>query len=189
MIKQAFSLLLMSTFYSCVDHDNQNLNHLSQHDSTTVPTNTDKVSNAVDKHFLIRQDSITILPFEIDVKLSPKAKERITKAGETLIVVVFFDGIPKHDAPVELEHDGAFLVASAEIEMIYGQVATFNKIRFSKKIYDELVNKNLDVIVNVFIGRKSSPDNLLSGGFFAGKLSDVVNRKITIETTLIYGDD
>jgi hypothetical protein len=134
-------------------------------------------------------DSVAILPFEIKVSLSPKARDRMTKGGETIIVFVFFEGRPKDSSKAKFEEDGSFFVASSRREIQYGQVARFDSIKFSKAIYDQLADKDIDVDVNVVSGRKSDQNNLLNCDPMFDKISNVVNRQFIINGTLIYGDD
>ena len=188
MKKLLAKLLLTSILLSCANNDSQKKDLLK--DSTPVVTtnkNTDSLTS--DNYFKISNDSITILPFEIQVSLSPKAEERITKSKETIIIDVFFTGTPKDSFHAKLEEDGSFYVASAKKEIFYGQTAKFDNITFSKQIYDQLADKNIDLGVNVYSGRKSSGDNLLNCESLFDKLSNVVNKKFTLKGKLVFGDD
>ncbi len=181
--------LLISTLLSCNNNDKQE-NSSPTKDSVKINTANKSADNRTStNYFKIGKDSITILPFEIEVSLSPKAKERITKGKETLIVAVFFTGTPKDSSNAELEEDGSFFVASAKKEILYGQVAKFDNIKFPIKIYNQLADKDIDLSVDVYSGRKSSQDNLLNGDALFDKISNVVNKKFTLNCKLIYGDD
>lgn len=116
---------------------------------------------AIENYFESASDSITIAPFDIEVSLSPKAAARMKKGGETIIVDVAFTGTPKPNVNAKLEEDGSFFVATAQKEITNWQIASFKGLKFSRKIYDQLADKNIDLGVNVYSGRKSSPDNLL----------------------------
>ncbi len=138
-------------------------------------------------YFKIEGDSIGVLPFEITITLSPKAKNRIIKSNETIIVNASLTGLPKDKRLVS--DDGEFYVASSEKEISYGQPAKFDSIKFSRITYNQLLNK--DVYLNVFFssGRKSSKDNLLDGNILSDKISNVVNKRFNLTGKLIYEDD
>ncbi len=189
MTKLLTTLLLITTLLSCNNKDKQK--NTDPIEDTTVNVTTDKnTDNSIaDPYYRIGEDSVTILPFEIEVTLSPKAVDKITKSKETIIVDVFFNGAPKDSSSVTLEEDGSFFVTAAKKEIVYGEVAKFDDIKFSKAIYSQLADKNIDVSVNVYSGRKSSGDNLLDCEPLFDKIANVVNKKFTLKGKLIYGDN
>ena len=67
-------------------------------------------------------DSLLIEPFEIEVVLSSKAKDRIVNDKETIIVNVTFDGTPKQTPRLKLEEDRSFFVATVTKEISYGEL-------------------------------------------------------------------
>lgn len=188
MTKLPTTLLLISTLLSCTNNDKQKNIDLTK-DTTVTTANKSTDSQAANDYFKVGKDSVTILPFEIEVSLSPRAAERITKSKETIIVYAFFTGTPKDSAHAELAEDGSFYVVSAEKEILYGQMARFDSIKFPKKIYNQLADKDIELGVNVYTGRKSSPDNLIFCEALFDKISNVVNKRFTLKGKLIYGDD
>jgi hypothetical protein len=56
-------------------------------------------------------------------------------------------------------------------------------------MYDELADKDVDLNLNVYTGRKSSQFNLITGDLLFDKLSNVINKRFTLNEKLIYGDD
>ncbi|MEO7121404.1 MAG: hypothetical protein ABIY62_09920 [Ginsengibacter sp.] len=183
MKKLLAGIILCSTFFlSCSDSDRQKEMHLHKDTASfTINKQSDPIANI--SYFKLDKDSVTVLPFEIAVSLNPKAKDRIIRSRETIMIDVSLTGIPK-DTTLYSE-DGQFYVASAEKEITYGQVARFDNIKFSRKIYDQLINKDLYVNAFVFSGRKSSPDNLLDCSIIADSVSNVVNKTLTITGKLI----
>jgi hypothetical protein len=135
--------------------------------------------------YTIVGDSIVIPPFEIEIALSPKAAQRIAPGKETIIVDVFLSGIPKDSSKVKLEEDGVYYVGSASKEINYGEIASFANVKFPKSIYDNLADKDVQFDINVYSGRKSSPDNLLDVDFLSGKLSTLVNKRSKLNGKLI----
>lgn len=188
MTKFSIPVLLYSLFLlSCSNSERQNGNNQSA-DTTTAdlkPNNSDTLIE--DGYLKIDKDSVTVLPFEIEVVLSTKAKNKIVNSKETIIVNVSLTGTPK-DSTL-LAEDGQFYVATLEKEISYGQPAKFDNIKFPRKTFDQLTDKDVHVSAFVYSGRKSSPDNLLNCSIVADDLSKVANKKLTITGKLIYGDD
>jgi hypothetical protein len=183
------TILLFSAFLlSCTTNDRRVKNELHKDTSSfnTKHKDSGDIINT-DSYFKFNKDSITVLPFEIAIVLSPKAKDKIINSKETIIVNVSLTGTPK-DTTLYSE-DGEFYVASSEKEITYGHVARFDNIKFSKKIFDQLTNE--DVYINVFFysGRKSSKDNLLSGDILSDRISNVVTKQFELKGKLIYGDN
>lgn len=139
--------------------------------------------------YTLRGDSLLVPPFEVEVTLSPKASERISKTNETIVVDVLLQGTPRKGIKAHLEEDGSFYVGSASREIRPGQVARIDNLSFSKKIYDQLEDKDVDVNINVYTGRHSSPDNLITGDMLDGKISTLINKHFKLAHKLIYGDN
>jgi hypothetical protein len=172
------------------EKESHNPNDSAAAKSTPVAIKTKVADSSEAGNFLtLAGDSVTIGPFEVEVLLSPKAEEKITKDKETIVVYVFMEGDPKDRSKAKLEEDGSFFVASSRMEIQYGEVARFDSIKFPRTIYDQLVDKDVQFGLNVSSGRKSSPNNLLDCQSIFDKLSHVVNKKLTVTGKLIYGDD
>jgi hypothetical protein len=180
MIKFLTCIFICSTFVlSCSNGDKKNEPHLNKDTAAVAIIN----GNDSITYFKFDKDSVTVLPFEIDVLLNEKAKGKIINNKETMIINVSLTGTPK-DTTLNAE-DGQFYVASAEKEITYGQVAKFDNIKFSRKTFDQLTQKNVYLNVFVYSGRKSSPDNLLDCNIIADSISNIVNKKFTITGKLI----
>jgi len=138
--------------------------------------------------FTVEGDSLVAPAFDIVIELSKKAKEKIEKGNESIVVDVFLDGTPGDMGTAKLEEDGSFFVGSAKKEIKPGEVAHFDNLKIARSIYDQLLDKDPNVTVNIYTGRKTFPDNLITGDFISDKLSKIVNRKFTSKQHLIYGD-
>ena len=139
--------------------------------------------------FTVEGDSLLVPPFGIEISLSPAAEQKIVGGKETIVVSVMLDGTPTDPANASIAEDGTFYVGGAEQEISYGQVARFNNLRIAKSIYDQLSDKDPNLTVNVYTGRKSSPNNLITGDFLSGKISTLVNKNHKLNYKLIYGDE
>ncbi len=190
MTKFLTTILLCLTFFlSCSNSDRQKKDDLTKDTTTSsvIPKLKGSDTLAHISYLKLDKDSVAVLPFEIEVSLSPKAKDKIINSNETMIINVSLTGTPK-DTTLFSE-DGQFYVASSEKEITYGQLAKFDNIKFSKKIFDQLTDKDVYVTAFVYSGRKSSPDNLLNCNIVSDSISDVVNKRFTITGKLIHGDD
>lgn len=188
MKKFSILILFYSLFLLSCSNNGKQKENTSPADTATAglkPNNSDTLAQT--GYLKIDKDSVTLLPFEIDVVLSHKAKSRIINYKETIIVSISLTGTPK-DSTL-LAEDGQFYVATLEKEISYGQTARFDSIKFLRKNFDQLIDKDVYVTAFVYSGRKSSPDNLLNCSIIADDLSKVVNKKLAITGKLIYGDD
>ncbi len=192
MIKCLLTILILTVLFSCNSNNTTLTRDASNQDTLTKKISAEKPDTALFKKlgfYILDGDSILVPPFEIEISLSPKAKERIVDSNETIIVDISLEGTPKDSSKVRLEEDGSFYVGSSTKEISYGQIARFDHLKFPKKIYDQLADKDVDLSVNVYSGRKSSPNNLLNVDFLSDKVSNIINRHFTLKGKLIYGDD
>jgi hypothetical protein len=138
-------------------------------------------------------DSVLIPSFEIELKLSTKAEEKLKAENETVIVQAYFDGIIDcKNIPDKYKDRIAFGILhliSHSVELTDERLARFNNIKFSKELYDLLENKDIMLLINVFSGRKSSDSNLIDCGIIEGFMSELKEKKYTIYGKLIFNDD
>ena len=193
LIKQQFKMtnflkIVLSVsivLISCTSNGQQRKSGSPKNPTSIKHTGSDTINRV--SYFTFDKDSVTVLPFDIGIVLSLKAKAKIVSSKETIIVNVSLTGTPKNKKLIA--EDGDFYVASAEKEITYGQIARFNDIKFSRKMYDQLTDKDVSVNVFFYSGRKSSKDNLLSGNILSNKISNIVRKKFELTGKLIYGDD
>lgn len=192
MIKCLLTVLILAVLFSCKSNDTPQTKSTSSQDASTKNISSEKQDTVALKKlgfYTLDSDSVVVPSFEIEISLSPKAKERIVNSNETIVVDIFLEGIPKDSSKVHLEEDGSFYVGSSKKEISYGQIARFDNLKFSKKISDQLADKDVDLTVNVYTGRKSSQNNLLNVDFLSDKVSNIINKHFTLKGKLIYGDD
>ncbi len=185
-------IALIIFFLSCNSREDKKTSNTTKEDSlniVTPPEHNDPVLPNKLGIYTIDRDSLVVPPFEIEILLSNKAQERIVSKDETIIVDVFLAGTPKDPSKVELEDDGTFFVGFSKKEIAFGQIATFDNLKFPRRIYEQLADKDLDLSINVYTGRKSSPDNLIDCEFLSGKISSVINTRKTLVGKLIFGDN
>ena len=134
------------------------------------------------------QEEVTIPSFEVEVALSDMANAKLLESKETIIVDVAFSGSLKPNSKMKVSEDGQFYLANASREIKPGQTARFDGIVIPKNMLEALKNKDYEVGVNVYTGRKVFPNNLLSSLGAFGKISEFKNQKITIDAKLIQGE-
>ncbi|CCH02305.1 hypothetical protein FAES_4306 [Fibrella aestuarina BUZ 2] len=140
-------------------------------------------------YYQLDGDSVVIPRVTIALQLSPKAEAKLKADKETVIVAAFFSGTPKDTTSQEFLESGEVGVKDQKIELTTARVATFENLKFARKDYDALADKDIRLLVNVYSGRRSSPDNLLDCGIVEGPMSDLRGKRLPITGKLIYGDD
>jgi hypothetical protein len=183
------SATILSILCSCSNRQEQKSQSKSDTISNHQVQKVDTTSLRQVKYLKDDGDSIIVDPFEIEIVLSNKAKERIQNSGETIKVSIFYYGYPKDEKKANSEKDGTLYLTGTEKELSYGQIARFENIKISKKDYEELIDKDFELNLNVFSGRKSSKDNLLDCEPLFDKVSSVVNKRHILKGKLIYGDE
>ncbi len=129
-------------------------------------------------------DSLVIPTFEIEVSQSAKARQLLTKQQETTIVAAYLSGDPRDDR--DRDDIGMMPLADKQIELTDGnRIARFEGLKFSKKDYGKLADKDIHLLINVYSGRKSSGDNLLDCGLLDLQASQFMNKRFVLRCQLI----
>lgn len=173
----------MAMLLSCASHQDKS--------GDSKKSNADSLQKAssVDDYLKADGDSLVIPSFSIEVKLSQQAEAKLAGDKETVIVAAWFSGLPKDTASREYKESGAIFIKSSEIELSNTRIANFEGIKFSKAVYDSLADKDIGILINIFSGRKSSPDNLLDCSILTDKMSAVKGQKFVLTGKLISEAD
>jgi hypothetical protein len=123
--------------------------------------------------------------FEIDLQLSAKAEQKLKTDKETIIVKAYFSGVPKDTTLKEYKKWGEIGMMDPEIELSDSRAAKFENIKFSKKLYDSIADKNIRLLINIYSGRRSSKDNILDCDLLEDSLSNIKDKKFTLKCKLI----
>lgn len=182
-------LIFMLLFLGACTNNSNNHTNGTTADEKTGSKDAEKTTATEFGYFKPDGDSLVIPSFEIEVNLSPKAKEKLKKDNETIIVSASFIGMPKDTTSENFQDSGEMGIAGKDIEIRNGSIAKFENIRFPKSVYDSLSDKDIQLLINVFSGRRSSSDNLLNCGIIQEKMSKVKGKIFTIDCKLIYGED
>lgn len=122
--------------------------------------------------------------YQVDVTLSPQARARLQEGGETIIVDADYYGAPVQAAMDLADDVGRLDLGRAQRELAGAGSANFDGSGF---LADRLgmIEGEPQVNINVYSGRKSSPDNLLDCDFFEDALSVAGAAPIMLHCMLI----
>ena len=185
MCKYFVSCIVLFSVLSCTSHQEKN-NSAMGNDGTE---NTAAARGIADDYLTVDKDSVLIPSFAVEINLSGKATEKLLKEKESMLVTAWFSGMPKDTTSKEFREWGEMFIRSFSIELDTGRIARFEGVKFSKSIYELLEGKDIKVLVNVYSGRKSSPDNLLDCEILSERISTVKERTMLLSGKLISEAD
>ncbi len=174
-----FSVIVI--FLSC----SQPVKEKEQSKTDTIPVvkKEDSKPAAISDYFKVIGDSAVIPSFEIEVKLSEKAEKELKSKKESVIVAAYFSGTPK-DSTKYME-DGEYAVGQHHIELTDSRIAKFSGIKISKAMYESLSSPDIQMLINVYSGRRSSKLNLLDCGIVQKSISEFKDQKFVLTGKLI----
>lgn len=153
---------------------------------TTKKVNITDTTLAGPGYFIIDGDSLVIPSFEVEIALSPKANKQLKAKKETIIVAAYFSGQPKDTTTEEYKHSGEMGLANSEKELKGDErTAKIEGVKFSKALYDSLADKDIQMLINVYSGRRSTKVNLLDCDILQDKMSVLKGKKFTLKGKLI----
>ena len=125
--------------------------------------------------------------FSVRVTYSQKASETLAAKSETVIVAGYLYGFPKKGTPKKyIDHMGQIGIGDdVHQEIIPGAVATFGAIKLDQAMLQWLDSQGPQILINVYSGRKSTPNNLLDCGIYEGPLAAVQGQTVPISCKLI----
>lgn len=130
--------------------------------------------------------------FSVEITYSPKAMETLVRGKETVIVAGYLYGFPKKGAPkADVDHEGKIDVGEVKDEIVPGAKSSIGQIKLDQAtLKDRAMMKRFDsqglqILINVFSGRKSSPNNLLDCGIYEGSLAAIQGKSVPISCKLI----
>jgi hypothetical protein len=124
--------------------------------------------------------------FSVGVTLSDKAGKLLTDDKETIIAAAYFSGFPKPGTPRKYLSDiGQVDLGEAHVEISPGTVAKFGPVKLKQDALNQVDTKGPQLLINVYSGRKSSPNNLLDCGIYEDALAPIEGKTIPIACKLI----
>jgi hypothetical protein len=141
-------------------------------------------SSEVPEFYEVQGGSVVIPAFEIEVRTSKKAAQTLQKNKETIIVAAMFYGFPASEK--DADETGQMSILNKNIELTGNQrLARFEGLNFSKKQLAKLKDKDMRLLINVYSGRKSSENNLLSCGLADVPASQFGGKRYSLQCNLI----
>jgi hypothetical protein len=182
--KALFQFLLIAVIVAAcnnVDTPKQD----SKDDTVSFIPQQVETPKTIAEEFTPAGDSIILPPFEVTVQLSGKAREKLAASNETIIVSAILSGIPKDTTMKEYQEWGEFALGHVEVEIPEPGTASFTNAKILKSDYDLLASKDIQVLINVYSGRKSTGDNLLDCEILQEPISKVRQQKNILNGKLI----
>jgi hypothetical protein len=128
----------------------------------------------------------TVPGFTVTITYSQKAMTTLTAGKETVIVVGYLYGFPKQGTPKKLVDEvGQVDMSEVKDEIAPGAPATFDRIKLDQAMTKWFDGQGPQLLINVYSGRKSSPNNLLDCGIYQGALKAIQGQSIPISCKLI----
>jgi hypothetical protein len=128
------------------------------------------------------------LGFSISLKLSDKLKTELGAKNETIIARASYYGDPSDAGGSEVDEMGQIQLGDEELEFAPADdtiLVTGSTVPAAKLA---LITGGAKVNVNVFSGRKSSEDNLISCDFIDGPVAELTAQPTEISCGLITED-
>jgi hypothetical protein len=127
-----------------------------------------------------------VFNFTVNVTYSQKAMAALVAGKETVIVAGYLMASPIPGTPKQyVDHVGQIGLGEVDREIAPGAIATFNSVKPTPAMMKWVDSNGPQLLINVYSGRKSSPNNLLDCGIYEGSLAAVQGQSIPIACKLI----
>ncbi len=128
----------------------------------------------------------TVPGFTVTVTYSQKAMAMLLAGKETVIVVGYLYGFPIQGTPKQdVDHVGQIDMGEVKKEIAPGATATFDRVKLNQPMMKWMDSQGPQLLINVYSGRKSSPNNLLDCGIYEGALKAIQGQIVPIACKLI----
>jgi hypothetical protein len=123
--------------------------------------------------------------FHVNVSLSAQIVGFLQQRKETVVVSAEYYGWPAKGAEKLADEMGEVQLGEEKFERANLLKAVFTGLPIDKGKLPYVKDGDVQVLINVYSGRHSSPDNLLSCGFFEGSIAAVKKYDLTLTCKLI----
>lgn len=124
--------------------------------------------------------------FTVKVTYSQKAMDTLVAGKETVIVAGYLTASPIPGTPKQyVDHVGEISLGEVDREIAPSAAAVFNNVKPTQAMMKWVDSSGPQLLINVYSGRKSSPNNLLDCGLYEGSLQAVQGQSIQIACKLI----
>ncbi|MDQ7089837.1 MAG: hypothetical protein Q9M50_04235 [Methylococcales bacterium] len=130
-------------------------------------------------------DKVAGPSFSVKINLSKKAKAKLSKINEKIIINSMFNG--NGEGKKETEGDPQEVnLGDFEVEVDLDETATFNKIYFPKEAVNRLTHsQNYQLTLNIVSARKADDFNLLDCSFVSEEVQSIEGKTIIVPCKLI----
>jgi hypothetical protein len=185
-MKIFISIILIGLLLSCNKLAKRNdANEPIQNLSNPISLkNIEPIEQIYGLYFLKNNGDLIGIPFfEIELELSETAEKKLLDDNESVIIVAYFtsdlDDVSK--VPEEYKNKmvrNTITILTHTIELTNTRLARFENLVFAKEIYDLLEDKDIDVLINVYSGRRSVNSNMLYCAILSGPISKIKEKKL-----------
>jgi hypothetical protein len=133
----------------------------------------------------IADDSVPVPSFEVQLELSPAAEKLLKDKNETVIVMAYFRGEPRDTTNKEDREPYEYPLGYRAIELNNSRIASFKGFKLAKKDLDSLSDRDYQVLVNIYSGRRSTDLNLLDCGIIQAPISEIKGTRQLVTGKLI----
>ncbi|WP_157692292.1 hypothetical protein [Granulibacter bethesdensis] len=126
-----------------------------------------------------------LVPFAVDVTLSPLARQMLLKRHEVITVAVFYDGLPTPATQKEATEGEIALGQEKTTLPATGGRTTISRSGFRQKDLDKIMPDSARILINVYSARRAGPDNLLDCPSHEGPLPRQNGQTIPVHCRLI----
>jgi len=138
--------------------------------------------------YIIDDDFVTITTFAVDINLTDNAEKLIREKNCYLQVFCYLSGAPiknwNFSIKKYLDFMGDISLINT-IELYDSRTAVFNNIQMPIDVYNNLSNKDMELVINIVTKTENTNVNILNCEIFQGKLSEIVGTKISLKGKLI----
>jgi hypothetical protein len=127
-----------------------------------------------------------VFNFTVKITYSQKAMDALVAGKETVIVAGYLTASPIAGTPKQyVDRMGEIGLGEVNQEITPGAISTFSNVKPTPAMMKWVDGSGPQLLINVYSGRKSSPNNLLDCGFYEGSLAAVEGQSIPISCKLI----
>ncbi len=124
--------------------------------------------------------------FTVKIAYSQKAMDTLVAGKETVIVAGYLTASPVPGTPKQyVDRVGEIGLGDVQKEIAPDAIATFDSVKPTPAMMKWVDSSGPQLLINVYSGRKSSPNNLLDCGIYEGPLQAVNGQIIPISCKLI----
>jgi hypothetical protein len=130
--------------------------------------------------------SAAVFNFTVKITYSQKAMATLVAGKETVIVAGYLTASPIAGTPKQyVDRMGEIGLGEVDREIAPGATATFSNVKPTPAMMKWVDSQGPQLLINVYSGRKSSPNNLLDCGLYEGSLAAIQGQNIPISCKLI----